>query len=253
MTRSMGDATHDNVAALAAVQSSLQLVAGYVTGTADIQWTAADWAEFPGLPQVTIDQGAAGSPVATANVRDVEAGAWSAAGAVDQTGWTAPRPTIYCSLDSLPELEQAGWQGAVWVADYTGTAPGSPPAMPAGMTCVAVQYTDQGGGGTYDLSVVFDPYWPMEAASMPTIILAPTVAEGGSGNAYLLDGGKLHHIVDPTSLAAYQALPGIGTVSVTTAEETALLADFPPGNPAVTVNSTVPTFSITGAAVPEAT
>jgi hypothetical protein len=151
----MGDAIHVNVAALK--QAGTDMVAGYVTGTAEIQWTAADWALFAGTATVTIDQGANGSPVPTADVRDVETGAWTVEAAVSAP-WDAARPTIYCSLATLPQL--AGWAGDVWVADWTGTPPTSPPAVPAGMTCVAVQYSDQGGGGAYDLSVVFDPAWP---------------------------------------------------------------------------------------------
>lgn len=194
MTRSMGDAIHDNVPALAAVQSSLQVVAGYVTGSPDIVWTPADWAQFGGLVPVTIDQGFTGSPVAAANVRDVEAGAWTAAAAVDLTGWTTARPTIYCSLDVLPQLEQVGWQGDVWVADYTSAAPGSPSAVPAGMTCVAVQWTDQGGGGAYDLSVVFDPTWPVEAnviiPGVPGMWLTyPTAFTSSTGDAYYVGYG----------------------------------------------------------------
>jgi hypothetical protein len=158
MTRTMGDAIHDNVGALA--RAKLQMVAGYVTGSPDILWTNADWALFPGLPHVTIDQGFTGSPVASAIVRDVEPGAWTAAAAVSSRPWTPARPTIYCSTSALPTLEQAGWRGDVWVANYVTSAPGSPYPVPAGMTCVAWQWTNMGGGGTYDLSVVFDPYWP---------------------------------------------------------------------------------------------
>jgi hypothetical protein len=172
MTRTMGDAIHDNVAALHAANT--QMVAGYVTGSADIVWTTADWALFVGKPQVTIDQGFTGSPVASADVLDVEPGAWTAAAAVAfKPKMTSPRPTAYCSLSNLPQLSSAGWTGDVWVADWTGTAPGSPPAVPAGMTCVAVQWTNQGGGGAYDLSVVFDPYWPEEAPVAVTTAPAP--------------------------------------------------------------------------------
>jgi hypothetical protein len=162
MTRTMGDAIHDQVPALHA--AGTEMVAGYVTGSPDIVWTAADWALFAGRPQVMIDQGFTGSPVASANVLDVEQGAWTPAAAVGfRPHMTSPRPTAYSSLAALPQLAAAGWQGDVWVADWTGSAPGSPPAVPAGMTCVAVQWTNQGGGGAYDLSVVFDPYWPEEA------------------------------------------------------------------------------------------
>jgi hypothetical protein len=171
VTRSMGDAIHINVAALHA--AGLDIAAGYVTGTPTIRWTPADWALFAGRPVVTIDQaGGLGSPVTNADVRDVETGAWTVGAAVITAGWTAPRPTIYCSLSMLPQLAAASWHGAVWVADWTGTPPASPPVVPPGMTCVAVQYSDQGGGGAYDLSVVFDPYWPEEAPVTPAAVIA---------------------------------------------------------------------------------
>lgn len=165
----MGDAIHLNVAQLLA--AGTDLVAGYVTGTPDIAWTLADFqAAFDaGKIVVTIDQGGIGSPVPVAQVRDVEAGAWTPAAAVSAP-WTAARPTIYISLASLPELEQAGWRGDVWVADWTGTPPASPPPVPAGMTCVAQQYSDQGGGGAYDLSVVFDPAWPAKGDPMAQVV-----------------------------------------------------------------------------------
>ena len=163
--------------------------AGYVTGTPDIKWTLQQIS----TASVTIDQGGDGSPVGIADVRDVEAGAWTMAAAVSLAGWTAPRPTIYTSLDNLPALEQAGWKGDVWVADYTGTQPSSPPAMPAGMTCVAVQYTDQGGGGTYDLSVVFDPIWPEADVIIPgvpgTWLAMPTAFTGSNGDAIYVGYG----------------------------------------------------------------
>jgi hypothetical protein len=169
--------------------------------------------------------------VPSATVRDVETGAWTPGAAVSEQPWTAVRPTIYCSLDTLPDVAAAGWQGDVWVADYgePPVTPTAPPAVPAGMTCVAVQWSDQGGGGAYDLSVVFDPTWPYQATGDDMLII-----QGASGAVYLLSGGRLHHIIDPTSLASYKAA-GIQEATVTQAEETQLLADFPVGNPPVTV------------------
>lgn len=161
MTRTMGDAIADNVPALAQV-SGLQLVAGYVTGTPDILWTAADWAEFPGLPQVTIDQGYTGSPVPSAIVRDVEEGAWTAANAVNMSDWTPVRPTIYCDQSDLTGVLAAGWQGDLWLA-IPGWVTGQALPTAPGCTVVAVQNQPDAGNGAYDLSVVLDPYWPLEA------------------------------------------------------------------------------------------
>ena len=165
MTRTMGDAIAANVPKLHA--ATFDLYAGYVTGTdgtkgtLQIKWTAADWSLFPASKRVTIDQGY-GPHVLSATVRDVEAGAWSVAAAVNRTGWTAVRPTIYCSVSDLPALGAAGWKGDVWVAWYNGN-PAFDFTPPPGINVVAKQYTDTGGGGAYDLSTVFDPHWPQEA------------------------------------------------------------------------------------------
>jgi hypothetical protein len=237
----MGDATHVNVPNLET--AGTDMVAGYVTGSPDIQWTPADWGRFPLETLVTIDQGGNGSPVPSADVRDVEAGAWTVGGAVITAGWAAPRPTIYCSLATLPALAAAGWQGDVWVADWTLTPPAAPPPMPPGMTCVAVQYSDQGGGGTYDLSVVFDPTWPDQAITREAPMLMIGVA--GTAPIYLLSGSKMSHIVDSASYNAFVGA-GIGTVNVTAGELAQLLADFPPGNPAITVDSVIPVLTLAG-------
>jgi len=152
--RIMGDATHKNVAALAS--RKLGLVAGYVTGSPDIAWTHDDWAKFPGVPHVTIDQGFTGSPVPTAMVRDVEPGAWTAEKAVDTSNWTAERPTIYCDRsDLVNQVIPAGWTGDVWLA-WPEPEPMLPPVFDS-VNVVAVQFKL---GGLYDLSVVFDDNWP---------------------------------------------------------------------------------------------
>lgn len=236
MTGSMADAISANYGSLPAGV----MWAGYVTGPPSIQWTAAQLA----TAQVTIDQGSTGSPVPTANVRDVETGAWTPASAVVRAGWTAPRPTIYCDQDTLPQVLADGWQGCLWLA-IPGWLIGQ--ALPSAPGCqiVAVQNQQDAGNGAYDLSVVLDPTWP-EAEVGAYIIQVPA---GGTVEAayYLLEGGKFHHIVDPTSLLAYQAA-GIQTIAVTAAEAEQLVADFPPGQPEVSVGSvsvTFPTYTST--------
>jgi hypothetical protein len=161
MTRMMGDATHADVPELAAIRGQLQLVAGYDTGSPDIAWTAADWALFPGIPHVTIDQGFTGSPNLSATVRDVEFGAWQPAQAVNRAGWNVPRPTIYCTIGeagyNLAAVLADGWRGDLWLA-IAGWQQGDPlPAAP-GCTIVAVQ--NNYSNPAYDLSDVLDPAWP---------------------------------------------------------------------------------------------
>jgi len=189
MTRTMGDAIHDHVGALAAARP--QLAAGYVTGSPDIKWTAADWALF-GEPWVTIDQGFTGSPVPVAIVRDVEPGAWTPAAAVNRAGWTAARPTIYCDRDDLSRaggVLSCGWRGDLWLA-YPGWQPGM--ALPAAPGCNYVAVQNQFDvAGAYDLSVVLDDTWPSAAAPVPVpsdpteaiVNQLPLVVEGNKGPA----------------------------------------------------------------------
>jgi hypothetical protein len=251
MTRVMGDATHSAVPQLAAIKSSLQLVAGYVTGgkNSSIEWTAADWAQFPGIPHVTIDQGFADSPNLSATVRDVEYGAWAPGQAVNRAGWNVPRPTIYCTTGetgyNLATVLADGWRGDVWLA-IAGWQPGQPlPAAP-GCTIVAVQ--NDYSNPNYDLSDVLDPAWPAVPgpAAQESDML---IIYGQSGKAYLLSGGKLHWIQDQASLEVYLAagVPApAGLAKVSAAEEAALLADFPAGEPSITVPPiTVPPVTVT--------
>src|SRR5260370_10407643 len=170
MTQVIGyDATHVNVAS---IPLSAEVVMGYDTGTADIQWTDPDWNRFALKRKVHIDQGGPGSPVPTATVRDVETGARLVESAVGGTlDWNAGRRTIYCNRDTLARVLAAGWKGDLWLAIPSGTAPLAPPVVP-GCTVVAVQY---GFHGNYDLSAVFDPWWPARAPSVPGIqFISPT-------------------------------------------------------------------------------
>lgn len=158
MIRYMIDCTSANTATVHDLFPTHNMIAVYVTGTPDIMWSAVDRTLWPNATQVTIDQGGLHSPVFTAMVRDVESRAWTVSRAVDKVGWKTPRPTIYCSRDTIPSLIAAGWRGDVWVAwpDY---ALDTPPEYP-GLNVVAVQdiYRD-----TYDISTVFDSTWPYVA------------------------------------------------------------------------------------------
>lgn len=107
-------------------------VAGYVTGTADILWTASDWARFPHAGKVRIDQSPAGAHYANgdANVYDIEANAGTVAQFAvtlapsrHQRGMTN---CPYSSRSGLASLETAldavkadGWWHGMdaWLAD----------------------------------------------------------------------------------------------------------------------------------------
>jgi len=168
----MADAISANANALSGLPG-VQLIAGYDTGTADIRWTPATWAMFPSLVHVHIDQGGPGAPVYSANVMDIETGAWSPAQAGPWcSNCTAPRPTIYCNRSNLAASFASAqtaprFQGDVWLA-YPGWQPGqSLPVLP-GIRYAAVQNQLSAGGGLYDLSVVLDPAWPETGSeSMP--------------------------------------------------------------------------------------
>src|SRR5215469_9807492 len=157
----MLDCTHANAATVPL--SGIQLAALYDTGSPDIAATPADVARFVNarIPVVFIDQGFTGSPNLNAYVRDCENGAWTLDKAVDRAGWNVQRPTLYLGFpDTVQAAYDAGWRGDVWIALDGWDSP-SPPAAPAGITVVAVQNRYLTG---YDLSVVYDPAWPLAAA-----------------------------------------------------------------------------------------
>lgn len=166
------DAIHDDVAS---IPLSAQVVMGYDTGSPEIQWTPEDWARFPHARHVHIDQGFTGSPVPTATVRDVEAGAWVAENAVrDTANWNAGRPTIYCNRDTLPRVLSAGWKGDLWLAIPNGIPPTAAPIVP-GCTVVAVQFSFD---GATDRSVLFDRFWPAREPAVPgTEFAAPNLLQ----------------------------------------------------------------------------
>lgn len=154
------DAKHANIAS---IPQDAEVVLGYDTGTSDIRWTAADWERFATSRKVHIDQGGPGSPVLSATVRDVETGAWIPEIAVRNTaGWNPDRPTIYCNRSDLPRVLAAGWRGDLWLAIPSIAPPSAPPVV-RDCTVVAVQHRF---AGSYDRSVVFDPYWPRKAPVM---------------------------------------------------------------------------------------
>lgn len=161
MNRAMIDVTHANLPSVLPILPNFDLAAIYGTGSSSIEETTADIAmirgtKFGDRPLVMIDQGFTGSPQPLDTVRDVEIGAWTPQAAVNMSDWKAASPTIYCTRDTIGPLASAGWHGNVWLADplFAGS---TPPVLPNGMTCVAVQNTFT---LTYDGSIVFDENWP---------------------------------------------------------------------------------------------
>lgn len=164
------DTTHRGLPGALGIIKTLKAddtVGGYDTGTPDISWLPSDWSQIPPqLNRVTIDQGFTGSPNLGATVRDVERGAWTMTNAVHLTGWHVPRPTLYVGYpNTLQNVHDAGWRGDVWVALEAAVQPSRPPAAPPGITVVAQQWDYK--NPDYDLSVVFDPYWPKARPIVP--------------------------------------------------------------------------------------
>lgn len=150
------------------------IAAGYGTGTPGEAWSH-HWDEFPGKDLVAIDQGAApGAPNPRCTVMDVEARAYSPS---DIPRWMAqceaPRPVVYCDRDQLPDVRKL-WKGPVWLAaPNVKTYPDD--------NLIGIQNVF---GNGYDVSDIFDAYWPKLPPPAP-----PTTGETEMIHG-MLDGGK---------------------------------------------------------------
>lgn len=141
------------------IPESTPKVAGYVTGSTDIEWTGSEWAHFDRSGHVRINQGynATGVPVTAWDVLDVEAGAFNPAEIPGIVGerikagitWS----TIYGTDAKLAAVQAAleaagphGWYfGHVdaWLADWNlseAEAAAKIGTLIHGMTCRAVQW-----------------------------------------------------------------------------------------------------------------
>lgn len=172
------DATHANIGHLPAGV----LAAGYVTGSADIAWTAADWNAH--LHAVRIDQSPVNTPAdETADVLDFENGAatladivpWFKAALASYVKAARPgqrHPAIYASQSSLTAVANALVAGGVtdngpglWIANWNLTeATAVTDVMKASgpYPIIGVQFTNN---GPYDTSV-FSAAW-LNAVSSP--------------------------------------------------------------------------------------
>jgi hypothetical protein len=108
----MADFTHAAVANVPA-DVDVNKVAGYVTGSSGVEWTAADRAKYASKVVITIDQTPDGSDFASgkAEVYDVEAEAGTIANAVtgvqERQRIGKSYSTIYIQQGSLAELKAA--------------------------------------------------------------------------------------------------------------------------------------------------
>lgn len=163
-SRYMYDATSSSASTL--VPLNPQIVAIYLTGSPDIRWTSAQVALFPDVKTfVRIDQAGPTAPQHSANVIDVEPGAWRPdANMVDWLSkCTAPRPTVYCDRNDLAAVMRL-WKGDIWLA-----APGL-----SDTECIALAKNNKQivavqnvFGGTFDKSIIIDPFWPEKDPPVP--------------------------------------------------------------------------------------
>jgi len=179
------DATHENLSHVPHIGQA----AGYLTGSSKVRWTPADIARFPDA--VMYDQ----SPVVTdfdttADLLDVETGA---AGDEDIVPFiteardhfrkgTRPGqrwPGVYCSRNRVTEVCNVMVRGGLAngrttvplaIAHYTHDRDGAvrEVANSSGPFPVVVrQYSDLGGGGTFDLDVYSVPWLRNRSKKMP--------------------------------------------------------------------------------------
>ena len=119
----MIDAIHGDVSSIPA---GAKKVAGYVTGSSDIEWTAADWRWFATTAKVRINQRPGSDPL-LCDVLDVEPGAWTnqeAAQACKERQQHRLQVSLYSSQDNLTPLLNACiaagvTSGNLWVANYS--------------------------------------------------------------------------------------------------------------------------------------
>lgn len=157
------DATHDNVSA---IPVNARFVFVYATGTLRIRWTPADVARFPHARKAVIDQGFGAVFLKSANVMDVERGAYSPA---DISRWmhdnTTDGPAVYCNQSTLPAVLDTGYRGNLWLAKLTTQPPVIPVIVP-GCTVIAQQFDFE---TAFDVSAVFQDGWPNHGGTMPEI------------------------------------------------------------------------------------
>jgi hypothetical protein len=175
------DATGENAAHLPTGQH-----AGYVTGSAGVAWTPAQWAADPGA--VRIDQSPASTVFdATSDALDFEAGAVTLAelaprAKVMLAAYSAGvrpgqrSPAVYASESNITAVVNALTAGGIasgiglWVARF-GVSEAEAIAAVADAAgpfpVIGFQYSDQGGGGTYDLDVFSVPWLETVSVAKP--------------------------------------------------------------------------------------
>ena len=171
------DCTAANIAHLPAGQA-----AGYVTGSAGVAWTAADWAAHPGA--VRIDQSPADTvPDYAADVQDVEAGAVTLAEiaarvkvmlAAYQSGVRPGQrsPAVYASESNITAVVNALKAGGVAscglaVADYSVTQEQAQAAVAESSGPFPIVWYQHADAGEYDEGVFSVPWLNAVSVAKP--------------------------------------------------------------------------------------
>jgi hypothetical protein len=156
----MYDGINSDAATIAQDFPAAQMVAGYVTGP--FAWTTAEWDLFPHAAHVTI---ATTAQADIGDVLDVEAGD---AAPYQTEAWITMRkaaglyrPTIYCSLATVPAVRAGtghwvlGTDYDLWVAHWDGIT-----QLPYPLAAAKQDLST----ATYDVSAVYDNLWPRRHA-----------------------------------------------------------------------------------------
>ena len=194
--RTMYDGIASDAATIRAAFPDAALVAYYIDG--GYAWSAPDTALFPHAVRVQIAVFASTSAgdvidCETGDATPEQAAAWVRARKA--AGYW--RPTIYCSLDTVPAVRQATGDLVlardydIWVADYDDTV------APAYPLCAAKQYRDTAG---WDVSAVYDDGWPHRteapspAPARPAAVWPAGIVlrEGDTGGAVIVLQRALH-------------------------------------------------------------
>lgn len=198
-------------------------VAGYVTGTGGVPWSALEWTRFAKSGRVRIDQSPGAVDPLGSDVLDVESGASPAAAAVDwlkaRIANNRPVGAVYGSGDALTAVEAAFKAGGVspanhlyvWLADWNlneAEATALLGKIMYGMEVAAVQWASPSSNpstimpgsamtlkqANVDLSVTLDGFFPPPITPPPPpVVLTAQLAAGIAPPARTItshDGGK---------------------------------------------------------------
>jgi hypothetical protein len=206
---------------------------GYDTGSGGVPWTAAMWAANPGAVHIAQSPVLSADEAHASDVLDVESGAavlaeiapWAKDAMAKYAANRRPgqrKPAVYHSASQTTAVVNALVAGGVksgvglWVANWSISEANAMAAVAAAsgpFPVIGIQFTDTGGGGTYDIDV-FSTTW----LSTQSGVAGNTVGQGSSGPAVAALQQRLN--VWSRSVAV-DGLFGVGTLAAVKAFQTA--------------------------------